>query len=59
MLTNNVSQLCHAKFVRDIFKDCKLEKTNSVISEELIRSNRRVHFIRLAINEEVRDLLLS
>lgn len=59
MQTNNVSQLCNAKFVRDIFKDYIFENTNSAISEELIRSNRRVHFIRLAINEEVRDLLSS
>ena len=59
MQTGNVSQRCYQNFMRNFFQEKTDGDTNSTLTKELIRPNLRAVFIKMAVDEEVRDLLSS
>ena len=59
MQTGNVSQRCYQNFMRNFFQEKTDGDTNSILTKELIVPNLRVVFIKMAVDQDMRDLLSS
>lgn len=59
MQMGNVSQRCYQNFMRNFFQEKTDGYTNSILTKELIKPNLRAIFIKMAVDQDMRDLLNS